>query len=38
MQVLDMSHTIAIPVQDGCIRDVPTVSARACLACSADEV
>jgi hypothetical protein len=38
MQVLDMSHTIALPVEGGYIRDVPTVSARACIACSADEV
>jgi hypothetical protein len=37
MQVLDMSHTIALPVEGGYIRDVPTVSARACIACSADE-
>ena len=38
LQVLDMSHTIAIPVEGGYIQDVPTVSARACIACSADEV
>jgi hypothetical protein len=38
MQVLDMSHTIAIPVEGGYIQDVPTVSARACIACSADEI
>jgi hypothetical protein len=37
MQVLDMSHTIAIPIEGGYIRDVPTVSARACIACSTDE-
>lgn len=38
VQVLDMSHTIAIPVEGGYIQDVPTVSARACIACSADDV
>ncbi len=38
LQVLDMSHTIAIPVEGGYIQDVPSVSARACIACSADEV
>jgi hypothetical protein len=37
MQVIDMSHTIPIPVEDGYIRDVPSVSARVCMACSADE-
>ena len=36
MQVLDFDHTIAIPVEGGYIRDVPTVSARACVACSAE--
>jgi hypothetical protein len=30
--------SIAIPVEDGCIRDEPMVSARACIACSGDEV
>ena len=38
MQMLDLSHTIDIPIEGGYIRDVPTVSARACIACSADEI
>jgi preprotein translocase subunit SecG len=38
MQVRGMSHTIDIPIEGGHIRDVPTVSAGACIACAFDEV